>query len=1035
MSLRLDEPVMLLFLLTCIPVLWLGIKHIHMKNTRKVTVLLARVILLTLLTLMLAGASIEKETRTTTVIGIIDVSGSVRDFVRLPAVPEKGYGHSNLEYLRWWMRQAIKNRGPDDRFGLIVFDGSTYVVSTPTKGKYDDEHLDIRLTDGTDLEQALRLAMAMFPPDSTRRIILVSDGNETRGDAIAAIRQISAGTLTQTSVSANARNTRRNIPIDVLPLPYRINNEVVLESLDVPPTAAEQSTVMLRATLNSTDNTTGLLQLTAEGIPLDLNGNAPGTGKLIKLKKGRNVQLISVPLGKNLIHRFELYFQPTESTADTLVNNNHAEAVTVTPGQGSVLIVDNDEIPSGDVLQRTLSDLDIRTKRIRAAQLPTDLLSLQAYDLIILNNTPAEQIARSTQEAIAEYVTRLGGGLVMVGGTDSFGAGGWKGTDIEPILPVRLDLPEEIIIPSAAVVFVLDNSGSMGHTVFGSGKTKQEIANEGAALAIQTLDKTDLISVITFNSASFTVVPLEKNANPDKSADIVRSIAPGGGTNLYPALKKAYDSLAAIDAHVKHVIVLTDGKSSPGPFEDLALRMHDDGITLSTIAVGNDADLQILQNLAFYGGGEFYFVSNPNVLPRIFIKEVRVVRKPLVRLGKFKPQILPTGSPITLGIQYFPDLTGIVLTQPRDDKDVILAASDPDGMPLLAHWNIGLGKVAAFTSSADQSWAARWITDPVYSRFWNAITRVIARPSTSRESELVTEFTGNELHMRLDASDNNGKPIDLLTVPGIVYTPDGQRREVTMEQTGPGTYEASIPAEQAGSYVMAITPRKGSTPLAPVVGAANKSTGPEYGRLTSNIGLLKRIAELTGGRLLDLNRPEKADLYNRDLQQPIIARTPIWQTLLWWSLTVFLLDVATRRIAWDRFVSKEAAREFARQAAESVRSRGKEATATLGSLKARSEEFQKTQQEITQSTEKLTGDGGQLKPIPVRERSTPSPEQIKQALQDLKRKAKATTAESRKVEKDKPGDQTNTATETTANLLRAKRRARRRLGHSDKDET
>jgi uncharacterized membrane protein len=1037
-SLRFDQPEMLLLALLGIPLALIAWRSLHMRTVRKTTIIVARFAVLLVISMMLAGASVERQTERMTVIALVDVSGSVRDFARTPEVPVEGYGRSTTDYLRWWFREASQDRRPDDRFGMIAFDGSTFTVAVPTTGDYPDSQLDVRLVDGTNMEQALRLARALFPPDTANRLVLAGDGNETTGNFLAALRETTGGELTLAGDGA----TPRTIPVDVLPLSYRVDQEVVVEAVDVPPSAPAGSAITMRVTLLATNATRGMLQVSADGEMLDLNGGRSGTGKPVQLEPGKNIELVTIPLSDRVIHRFEAYFQPLADSADRLVGNNRGEAVTVSPGEGRVLIVDNQDEPTGELLERTLRRMNVEVERVLSTQLPYDLLSYQAYDLVLLNNVPAEQVLPPLQKLLTEYVANLGGGLVMIGGADSFGAGGWNDTPLEEILPVKLDLPEQLVIPSAAVAFVLDSSGSMSRSVFGTNQSQQQVANEGAALAIQTLDRQDLVTVIAFDNRPHEVVPLSRNDDPQATMNLVRSIAPGGGTNLYPALQEAYQSLRDAEAQIKHVIVLSDGRSMPGPFIDLARRMYDEDITVSAIAVGDEADDAALSAVADAGGGQFYRVYQPQTLPRVFVREVRIVRKPLVREGRFDPVILPSGSPITMNLSQAPPLGGLVLTQPREEEKITLAAVDPEGLPVLAHWNVELGRVAAFTSGAATDWAEAWLRSPAYAELWGAIARVIARPAASQNSELTTQFEGNTLRIRLDAANREGDPLDLLTVPGSLYTPAGERVDISLEQTGPGTYEAVAPAAEAGNYVIALAPRKGSTPLPPVVAGAGRSTGPEYASLEANLPLLQRTAELSGGRLLDIERPEEAELYAEALRQPVEARQPIWLTLAWWCLPLLLLDVATRRIAWDRYVSKAAAVEFARQAADSVRSRGEEAATTLGTLRTRSRPEQEQKGEEA-GPAKLTGDGGKMKPVRLRREelghtraARPTEQDVQAAMEGMglkpgQRKSAPTS--------EAPADQREQAEEespqTTSGLLAAKKRALDRLRQADDSDS
>ncbi|HBS28594.1 MAG TPA: hypothetical protein DEB06_03885, partial [Phycisphaerales bacterium] len=803
-----------------------------------------------------------------------------------------------------------------------------------------DYSLDFDLVEGTNIEQALRFARAIVPPDAAARLVLVSDGNETAGDALAAARELAA------QRSTGARTAGPALPVDVLPLAYSVRNEVMVEAIDAPPQAQSESTVPVRIVLNATDAATGILELLYEGEPIDASPGVPGNALALELPPGRTIVQLDLPLAKAPIHRLQGIFTPDDPRADLLPFNNRAETLTITPGKGSVLIIDGvgqaRPASEGLILGRALERAGIQVKTVPTRDAPTDLVALEAHDLVILQNVPAEELPRSTHELLAQFVTDLGGGLVMVGGPDSFGAGAWKGTAIEPLLPVRLDLPEQLIVPSAAVVFVLDNSGSMSQRVGGLMRSQQEVANEGAALAVETLDKTDVLAVLAFNSDTDVVVPMGRNSNPVRTADRVRSIASGGGTNLYPALAKAGNMLRqgdAAKANVRHIIVLSDGQSQGDPQDGLetAARLQGEGITVTTIAVGDGADSATLAQIAAEGGGQFYEVHDPTILPRIFIKEIRVVRKPLIRETEFRPVDLRSSSPLLAGVgRPFPPLLGLVLTQPREDPKINYALATPEGEPLLAHWFVGRGQVGAFTSDASR-WASRWLDWPGYAQMWTQIARTIARPAVDKAAEFTAQIVGDDLVVRLDASDDEGNPIDLLSVPGSVFTPDGRRVPVQLAQIGPGAYEARVPAPARGNYVVALFPRSGTRDMPRVVGAATRHSGSEFRSLQSNIGVLRAIADATGGRLLDFGAPQSADLFNRDGTRPTRAASPLWRVLLIWSIAVLLLDVATRRIAWDRLLTRELAEEFRAQAAGAARARGERAAATVAALKKRAE--------------------------------------------------------------------------------------------------
>lgn len=932
-----EQPLWLLTALLALPMGWIGLKWLGaMSGPRRWSAVVLRAVLVGLIACMLAGAAAVRSTDRVAVVAVIDASDSVRQFAsRFGAMPldDKGKALAWDGAVKKWLETARTDRGVDDLVGAVVFDGTSMALSTPTAAGDFDIAFDQRGAQGTDIEGALRFARALFPAGANRRLVLVSDGNQTSGDALAAAVELASD----------------RIPIDVVPLSYSVKNEVIVESVDAPPRAAAGSTVRVRVVLDSTDGATGTLELMHEGRPLDINESATGTGRRVTLPPGRSVEMIDVPLPDATVHRFEPVFVPDDPNQDQLATNNRAQTFTVTPGKGRVLVVDgvsNAEAGgAGLTLPSTLERAGFEVLTVRPDDIPRDLLSLNAHDLIVLENVPADAVDRSVQSAIAEYVNKLGGGLIMVGGPDSFGAGGWKGTPIEPLLPVNLDLPEQVMAFPAAVALVIDNSGSMARGLAGSANSKQRIANEGAALAVLALDKSDALCVIAFNSSPEIVIPPARNKDARKNAELVRAISSGGGTNIGGALHAAGAQLMQLDrAPVKHVILLTDGRDEGrSDLAGIAEELKAKGITVSTIGIGDDVDDQVMAAMAKRGGGKYYRVTDPSVLPRVFVKEVRVVRKPLIRETPFVPRVAP-GAMIADGLGTIPALDGLVLTQPRTGAKATTAMVTPEGEPLLATWPSGRGQVAAFTSDAHANWAKRWIAWPGYTQLWTRLVRSTARPASETSSELTVQVTGDTLRIRLDAAENDGTPMDMLNVPGTVYLPEGKSVDVRLTQTGPGTYEASLPAKETGNYIVALSPSSpgagagggggGRTrTLAPVLGGASLASGPETRRLKSNVSLLERIARTTGGRVLELAKPNDAKLFDRDTLTPTLASIPLWRTLLLWTLVVLVLDIATRRVAWDRLLSREWRLAMREHAEKTVKARAEQAAGTLQALR------------------------------------------------------------------------------------------------------
>lgn len=971
MPIRFDHPELLLLGLLALPLAWIGWRALRAaEGLRKATILLLRAAVVLLLAGLLASPRVERSHDDLTVIGVLDISGSVRRFASLPDAPEQA-GRGAISQLRWWFREAARDKRPDDRFGMVVFDGRAAVVATPTRGSWPDEDIDLAMIEGTNIAEAIRLAMAMFPPNTGRRLVLATDGNETAGDALAAAREAagmagagfgSGGAAASGAPAAlNDRLMRVNpsrrlgVPIDVLPLAYRVESDTQIARVEAPSAGRPGQIVPLRVVIESLQPATGWITLRREGAIVDLSPDEDEFRRRVDVPAGTSVHTLAAALGDTPINRFEAVFEPDDA-ADLLPENNRAEAFIASPGTGAALLVRGSAVGEPDPFEAALREASIPLEVVSPGRVPREMLTLQAYDVIILQNVGAWEIDPPVQETIARSVNDFGTGLIMLGGENAFGAGGWNGTPVEAILPVELDLPRSLRLTEAALVIVLDKSGSMARPVAGARRSQQEIANEGTAWAIESLQPDSQVGVVVFDSFSQTRVPLGPNTNPRETAERVRSISPGGGTHIGPALRRAQDMLRTANVRRKYIVLLTDGQSEmPEDLRALAAELSAEGISLSTIAVGDDADHGLLRDMATIGGGQFYPVLNPNTLPAVMVDSVRVVNRPLIKEATFQPVVVGPGAALTQGMDRAPALHGLVLTSFREDPRVTVEMVTPEEEPLLTHWQAGLGRVAAFASDAHGEWSRDWVGWSEAESFWAQLTRLVTRSPLSREFEFDARIDDGRLTITLDATSASRMGMDQLVVTGTVYGPDGRSREIRLRQVAPGRYAATIDAPQSGHSVIALMPRRGQEALAPIIGAASQATGVEYRRYRSNIDLLRRVADETGGRLLEAADPRGADLFDREGLPPSVSLLPVWRELLWLLLGLVLLDVTARRLAWDRdTIARAISAAVAR--VRHPRERTREVRTTLASLKERGREVEQTVEREGAAFSKLTGD-------------------------------------------------------------------------------
>jgi uncharacterized membrane protein len=1056
-----DHPMLLLLALLAIPLWIVGWRALRgMDRVRRVTALLLRTVLLAALAIILAGPSARRTHDHLTVIGLLDISGSVQRFAQLPELAALGNG-STIDALRQWFRLATATREPDDRFGLIVFDGAAMAISAPTKGQHLDDNLDITTVEGTNIADAIRLGLAMFPPDTARRLVLVSDGNQTIGDAVEAAKQAAGGrglqvqTLSAADVAANLdrrdggagsprAGSRRatdssesaigGVPIDVAPIAYNVTSDVQIIRVEAPSSARPGQIVNVRIVLEATAPVTGRLTLLRERAPVDLNGPEQGNAIELQLPQGQSVHVAQVALAETPVNRFEAVWEPLTPGDDILPDNNQAAAFTATPTRGRMLIVARGADRGSNPLAATLLEAELPVEVLPPAALPDDPLSLQAYDLVILDNIAASELSTAQQQHLADAVNDMGLGLIMVGGEDSFGVGGWNNTPVEAVLPVELDPPKELRLPSAALALVLDKSGSMNRPVAGARASQQEVANEGAALAIESLRSESLVGVIAFDLWPHVRVPLQRNDDPAASAAIVRGLRADGGTAIEPALEAAFEMLRDAQVEKKHVVLMTDGRSPWSRREQLVAQMKAAGIKITTIAVGDDADVDSLREIADATGGEFYSVRNPATLPRVLIDSVRIINKPLIKTGEFTPVVLSTGSTLTLDMQTAPPLEGLVITAPRPEPRVTIEMQHPDGEPLLAHWQVGLGRAAAFTSDAAGQWSQHWVGWPGFAAFWTQLARTIARPEMVREGELLAVISDGRLNLTFDTQSDDRGFLDDLQVEGRVYRPDGSAQVVRLTQTGPGRYQASVPASEGGNYIVALSPRSGTRRLAPVIGGASQSSSDEFRRYQSNLGLLEQIVDVSRGRRLGLSDPQTAGLFDRTGMQPQVSLVPVWRLMLAAAIALLLLDVACRRLAWSwRGLRSALAGAVAR--VNPAHLRGREAAATLATLRTSNQQLEQRLSESAQGLPKLRGRSTIQVPRQVEDAmaklggdrtAPPDASQVAAALDALLRREQAPSRQVSPGPSPAEGEAAPppAATETTGNLLAAKRRLR-----------
>ncbi|HXG66589.1 MAG TPA: VWA domain-containing protein, partial [Blastocatellia bacterium] len=457
----------------------------------------------------------------------------------------------------------------------------------------------------------------------------------------------------------------------------------------------------------------------------------------------------------------------------------------------------------------------------------------------------------------------------------------------EETLPVSLDVRQKNHFPSLAIALVIDRSGSMSGT-------KLQLALEAASATVDFLSERDAVTVIAFDDQAQSVVDLTKVENKSAIQQQIAGITIGGGTNIYPGLQMAYERLAASDAQIKHVIALSDGVSAPGDFPGIARAIRQAGMTLTSVAVGADADFSLMQMLANVGGGRFYAADEADSLPRIFTREAFLASASTIIEEPFVPRLVrPTQATAGIDWSAAPQLNGYVGTAERDaisSPAITSLISDKDD-PVYAVWQYGLGRAAAFTSDAKPQWAANWMNWPGFGQFWTQMFRDTIRREGATDLAPRVEINAGKGRVVVEAISPEGSFLNNLRLRAHVVAPDFTATDVALEQTAAGRYEGEFPAVGRGAYLVNVSEEGGRT--APVTGAVN-SYSPEFVITGGDAGLLAAISEATGGRVLDGQAAEDLNLFERRTAKT--EPREIWQSLLLFALLLLPFDVGIRRL-------------------------------------------------------------------------------------------------------------------------------------------
>ena len=855
-----------LALLLLLPVLALTVA-LHLGARRRIgsarrrVALLVRTVLLATLVLTLAGFQLVLPVDRLATVFVVDLSDSV--------------GNSGREDALAFLRETLAAKPRSDVAGIVAFGKNALVERLPSELAELDRIASMPVKSASDIGAALRLATALFPDDAQKRIVLLSDGNDTTGDGQA-----------EAALAAS-----RGVRIETRRIGLGDVDEVLIERLTTPSTAHLGESITAVAEIRSTVRQTATVRLYADG---QLVKTQP-----VELDAGLTRVSFDVIPTEPGFHTFRAV---VEAALDTFSQNDRADSNTIVKGEPKTLVLAGNDKVARELIAALRSQRQVVDTIIPEA-LPTDFASLASYDSVVLVDVPRLRLSDRQLAALQVYVRDLGKGLVMVGGPESYGAGGYQKTPLEESLPVDMGVRDRQKQPDVALVVVIDQSGSMaachcntfnqgaGGTGIG-GVRKVDIGKEAILRAAAALTDRDQLGVVGFNESAHWVVRTQPLGQVKDLQGQIAGIQPDGQTNIYAGLDQAVQSLEGTTATRRHIILLTDGWSNSGQYDQILAKMKAAGITLSTVGAGGGAN-PFLEQLAMRGGGRYYAAANPATIPDIFLKETQQVSGQQIVEKPFFP-IRTSSSPILRGLDKgLPQLRGYNGTTIKAAAQSVLVTDRDD--PLLAQWQYGLGRSVAWTSDSTGRWAKDWVGWSGFGRFFSQLVSWTFPGEETGGIEATFDAAGGKTGLHVESVASDGSPRDFYATRAVIVGPDLEPRTVNLVQIAPGVYETQLGEIDPGAYAVRITQtRPGTTPLARTVGLV-APTAAEYRLLGANEPFLASLRVATGGTVI----ASPMDPWIHDLTATD-RFTDLWPFLLVLALLLWPLDIALRRMSLGR---------------------------------------------------------------------------------------------------------------------------------------
>lgn len=793
-----------------------------------------------LLILALTGFSVSRRDGANTTIFLADISNS---------------NEQNLQEMEEYLDRVIGKMPKGNRYGIVTFGKNSLVEQFLTDENRFSRIMSMPDKSATNFEEAISRALAMIPADGAGRIVVLTDGKETRGNA--------AGT-------ASALVSRQ---IELLGLVYDVYQgpDAYVENVELPSYLYQNDAYSMTVTVESNYETDAQIQIWM--------GTMQTESYDVHLNRGANRFRFRQEVRGENIESFEVR---VVAAGDTCEENNSYHACAVVDSLPKTLLVSGLRENSArfeDVLQSAGANYH----RVSAVNAPDSLEELLEYKSIILENVYLSDLPEGFLENIETFVKDYGCGLICCGGGDSYALGGYRDSVLETVLPVDMELRGVDEIPKMAMIMVIDHSGSMGANTGGEA-TSLDLAVTAAKTAVDQMRSTDYVGVLTFDDKYSWVVEPTLVTDREEIKSRIESIPEGGGTTIKPALWEALRGVGDCDVSIRHVVLLTDGEGEDKNFSDVTAAYNNSSVTLSTVAVGEGSDARLLKRIAENCGGRYYYSDMASDIPKIFAQEVFLSGDTYLQNGEFRLAVSGS-SEITGGLfeAGWPMLYGYVSATPKNASRVLIASEKDD--PVLTVMQYGLGHTVAWNTDVTNQWTAGFAGQEDYVQLWKRLLDYSAGNTSIGEDSVDVTTAGGYTSVVYHALDYG----EQTRVEAVYTDPEGNTCTVPLHAAAPGRFEARLDTDMSGLYQLSVRRLDGQDIANAVTTAVAVQYSDEYkfgSGSAAFAGFLTRY-----GRLL-----EEDENFWRQRRSEARERYDLTKWLILAAALLFLADVAFRRL-------------------------------------------------------------------------------------------------------------------------------------------